>query len=133
MLRSGLKSTILFAFLALAPAVFAGGPRWVAGSSYFNTSVKGQPVHWKNGVISYYLDQNGLTTLAYHTLMTSLVAASANAWNSVPTAAVNITLGGNLSEDVSGLNVTVGPNGISVGRGLAAPLADRDRPAAFRR
>jgi hypothetical protein len=114
MLRSGLKSTILFAFLDLAPAVFAGGPRWVAGSSYFNTSVKGQPVHWKNGVVSYYLDQNGLTTLAYHTLMTSLVAASANAWNSVPTAAVNITLGGNLSEDVSGSNVTAGPNGISM-------------------
>ena len=114
MLRSGLKSTILFALLAFAPAVFAGGPRWVAGSSYFNTSVKGQPVHWKNGVVSYYLDQNGLTTLAYHTLMTSLVAASANAWNSVPTAAVNITLGGNLSEDVSGSNVTAGPNGISM-------------------
>ncbi len=114
MLRSGLKLSVLFVSLAIAPAVFAGGPRWVAGSSYFNPSVKGQPVHWKNGVVSYYIDQNGLTPLAYHTLLTSLVAQSAAAWNSVPTAAVNITVGGSLNEDVSGANVTVGPNGISM-------------------
>jgi hypothetical protein len=114
MLRSSLKLSLWFASLAIVPAMFAGGPRWVAGSSYFNTSVKGRPVHWKNGVISYYLDQNALTPLAYHTLMTTLVAQSANAWNNVPTAAVNITLGGNLNEDVSGANVTVGPNGISM-------------------
>ena len=114
MLRSGLKLSVLLVSLAIAPAIFAGGPRWVAGSSYFNPSVKGQPVHWKNGAISYYLDQNGLTPLAFHTLMTSLVAQSAAAWNNVPTAAVSITLGGSLNEDVSGSNVTVGPNGISM-------------------
>src|ERR1700744_1536330 len=114
MLRSGLKLSVLLVSLAIAHAVFAGGPRWVAGSSYFNSWVKGQPVHWKNGAISYYLDQNGLTPLAFHTLMTSLVAQSAAAWNNVPTAAVSITLGGSLNEDVSGSNVTVGPNGISM-------------------
>jgi len=114
MFSSSRKFLILAVALALTQAAFAGGPRWVAGSGYFNSSVKGQPVHWANGAISYYLDQGALTSLAYHTLMTGLVAQSANAWNAVPTAAVNITLGGNLNEDVSGANVTVGPNGITM-------------------
>jgi len=125
MLRSGLKLSVLLVSLAIAPAVFAGGPRWVAGSSYFNSSVKGQPVHWKNGAISYYLDQNGLTPLAYHTLLTGLVAQSANAWNNVPTAAVSITLGGALNEDVSGANVTVGPSGISMPADIQSTAASK--------
>src|SRR5579862_7205850 len=114
MFSSCRKLSILVAILALTQAAFAGGPRWVAGSSYFNTSVKGQPVHWQNGTISYYLDQNALTPLAYHTLMTTIVAQAATVWNSVPTAAVNLTLGGYLNEDVSGSNVIAGPNGITM-------------------
>ncbi len=115
MFRSGCKISILLLFLLiLASAAFAGGPRWVAGSAYFDASVKGQPVHWKNGAVSYYLDQGALSTLGFHTLMTSLVAQSANAWNNVPTAAVSITNGGNLSEDVSGSNVIAGANGITM-------------------
>ena len=114
MFSSCRKLSILVAILSLTQGAFAGGPRWVAGSSYFNTSVKGQPVHWKNGAISYYLDQGALTTLAYHTLMVSVVALSANAWNNVPTAAISITNGGSLNEDVSGSNVIAGPNGITM-------------------
>src|SRR5215470_4611203 len=110
----GRKLSILIITLVLTQTAFAGGPRWVAGSSYFNSAVKGQPVHWKNGAISYYLDQNALTPFAYHTLMTGLVAQAANAWNNVPTAAVSITNGGNLNEDVSGANVTAGANGIAM-------------------
>jgi len=111
MFSTSRKLPFLVVILSLTLSSFAGAPRWVAGSSYFDASVKGQPVHWKNGVISYYLDQNGLTPLAYHTLLTSLVAQSANVWNNVPTAAVSITNGGSLNEDVSGSNVTVGSNG----------------------
>ncbi len=114
MFSSCRKFSFLVLMLALTQAAFAGGPRWVAGSSYFNTSVKGQPVYWKNGNVSYYLDQNGLSALAIHTLMTSVVAASANVWNNVPTAGVSITNGGSLNEDVSGSNVIPGPNGITM-------------------
>ncbi|QNI30556.1 IPT/TIG domain-containing protein [Alloacidobacterium dinghuense] len=108
------KFSVVAATLIFTHLAFAGGPRWVAGSSYFNASVKGQPVHWKNGAISYYLDQGALTPLAFHSLMTSLVAQSASVWNNVPTAAVSITNGGSLNEDVSGANVSAGPNGITM-------------------
>jgi hypothetical protein len=57
MFSSSRKLPTLAVVLALTPIAFAGGPRWIAGSSYFNSSVKGQPVHWKNGSVSYYLDQ----------------------------------------------------------------------------
>lgn len=114
MFSSSRKLLILIVLLSLNSAAFAGGPRWVAGSSYFNTSVKGQPLHWKNGAVSYYLDQGALTPYAYHTLMTSVVAQSAAIWNNVPTAAVSITLGGYLNEDVNGSNVIAGTNGVTV-------------------
>jgi hypothetical protein len=57
MFSSSRKLPTLAVVLALTPIAFAGGPRWIAGSSDFNSSVKGQPVHWKNGSVSYYLDQ----------------------------------------------------------------------------
>lgn len=41
--------------------VYAGGPRWIAGSSYFNASVKGQPVVWAGGQITYYFDPTNLS------------------------------------------------------------------------
>jgi IPT/TIG domain len=114
MFSSSRKLPALAVVLALTPIAFAGGPRWVAGSSYFNLSVKGQPVHWKDGSVSYYLDQGALSAVGYPTLMSSLVAASANAWNNVPTAAVSITLGGYLNEDISGANVTTGASGVTM-------------------
>lgn len=114
MLRSVYKLLAILALAALVPPAFAGGPRWVAGSSYFNTAAKGQPLHWKNGVVTFYADQGTLSALAYYTLTYNLIVAAAAAWNSVPTAAVKITPGGNLSEDVNGNNVKVGANGISM-------------------
>jgi len=112
MLRSGYRFSIWLLVFALAQLAFAGGPRWVAGSSYFNSSVKGQPVHWKNGTISYYVDQSALSAVGYRTLMISVLAQSAAVWNSVSTAGVSITNGGNLNEDVNGSNVIATANGI---------------------
>lgn len=125
----GKLTTLVTALALLTQAAFAGGPRWVAGSSYFNGSVKGQPVHWKNGTISYYLDQGSLTPLAYGSLMVSLVAQSASAWNSVPTAAVSITNGGSLNENVSGSNVIAGPNGITMPADIQSD--DTSKPLAI--
>ena len=40
--------------VALAPvAAWAGGPKYVAGVSYFNPAVVGQPVHWAGGQVNY--------------------------------------------------------------------------------
>ena len=35
----------------------AGGPQYVAGSSYFNASAMGQPLTWSQGTVNYYTDQ----------------------------------------------------------------------------
>src|SRR5579883_325091 len=97
--------------LLVSPFAFCGGPRWVAGPSYFDPSVKGRPVRWANGAVSYYLDQGGLGPAADASTAASMVAAAAAAWNSVPTAAVNIAPGGMLDEDVSGSNVSANSDG----------------------
>ena len=85
----------------------AGGPRWVAGSTYFDSSLKGKPVVWKDGQIRYYTDQCNLSPTVTQTQANAMVAASAAIWSSVPTAAVSILAGGSLAEDVNGTNVVL--------------------------
>jgi hypothetical protein len=50
----------LLASLLLPAAAVAGGPKHVAGVSYFNPGVVGQPLHWANGQLNYYVDQGPL-------------------------------------------------------------------------
>ena len=106
--RSRLLTLLLFLSSALlAPgAAQASGPHWVAGVNYFTPAAKGQPIVWANGQISYYLDQGALSSSVSNSQAASLVATAAAVWSAVPTAAVAITRGGSLSEDVSGSNVT---------------------------
>ncbi len=59
---------IVFFFAALARA---GGPAYVAGSSYFNSGTMGQPITWSQGQVNYYTDQGDLSPI--------LPNASANA------------------------------------------------------
>ena len=82
----------------------ASGPHWVTGVNYFNA--KGNPVVWANGKVSYYLDKGALSSSVSNSQAASLVAGAATVWSNVATAAVAITNGGTLSEDVSGSNVT---------------------------
>ena len=46
----------LAASLLVHAAAVAGGPKFVAGVSYFNPGVLGQPLHWANGQLNYYVD-----------------------------------------------------------------------------
>jgi IPT/TIG domain len=92
----------------------AGGPRWVAGSSYFNPSVKGQQVVWANGQVTYYTDLGNLSSQVTQAQANTMVAAAAAEWGSVKTAAVTIQSGGSLAEDVSGINVTTGTTGVTL-------------------
>ena len=63
--RSGFvrKATalLLALFALVAPAsLVAGGPRRVAGISFFDPAVVGQPIHWPGGLVRFYVDQGPL-------------------------------------------------------------------------
>jgi hypothetical protein len=100
----------LIPFALCATAAFAGGPKYIAGASYFNSSVLGQPVRWASGQVSYYVDQGPLNASVSNQQATAMVDAAAALWSSVPTAGVTLTDKGQLNEDVSGSNIIAGPN-----------------------
>lgn len=94
------------ALVALAPlAARAGGPKYVAGTSYFNAGVVGQPVHWGAGQVNYYVDQGPLNGAVSHEQATAMVDEAAALWSAVSTAGVTLTDKGPLNEDVSAVNV----------------------------
>ncbi|WP_348265011.1 hypothetical protein P8935_10845 [Telmatobacter sp. DSM 110680] len=102
-----------FAFLLLTPALaaptmFAGGPKYIAGTAYFNPAVVGQPVHWSGGVVNYYVDHGPLNVKISNQQATAMVDAAAAIWSGVPTAGVRLTNAGSLNEDVSGATIVAG-------------------------
>lgn len=78
----------------------AGGPRWVAGSSFFDPSVNGQPVIWSGGQVTYYVDVSALSPVYGESKAADTVGDAASIWNRVTTAAVAIQYGGKLAENV---------------------------------
>jgi len=90
------------------PFALAGGPRFVAGTAYFNPAVVGQPVHWSGGVVNYYVDQGSLNSQISAQNATAMVDAAAAIWSAVPTAGVILTDSGPLNEDVNGASVIAG-------------------------
>ena len=97
--------------LLFALTLRAGGPKLVAGSSYFDPSTTAQPLVWPGGVILYYTDQGSLSPILSNASANNLVASAFSVWTSVPTAAVGASSGGSLAEDVNGSNVTVNSDG----------------------
>ena len=93
-------------FLLLAPPfALAGGPKYVAGISFFNSANLGQPIHWSNGQVNYYVDQGPLNGSVSNQQATAMVDAAAALWSAVPTAAVTLTDMGPLNEDVNGNSI----------------------------
>src|SRR6202022_3069054 len=84
----------------------AGGPKRVAGTSYFNASTTGQPIVWPLGQLTYYTDQGDLSPILPASSADTLVADAFSQWTSVSTAALGATKAGHLAEDVNGSNVT---------------------------
>ncbi len=100
------------ALLALAPAAaLAGGPKYVAGASFFNPAALGQPIHWADGQVQYYVDQGPLSASVSNQQATAMVDAAAALWSAVPTAGVTLTDMGSLNEDVNGSNIQVNSSG----------------------
>ena len=108
LLRLAFAATILF-LCTLASR--AGGPARVAGSAYFDSSVEGRPLTWSQGRITYYVDQGNLSPVLPNSDANALVASAFSQWTSVPTAALSVTAGGSLAEDVSGANVSRNADG----------------------
>lgn len=89
----------------------AGGPKYVAGSSYFNSSTMGQPLTWSLGEVNYYTDQGDLSPILPNTAANALVASAFAQWTSVSTTALLATNAGQLAEDVNGTDIAVDANG----------------------
>jgi hypothetical protein len=89
----------------------AGGPKNVAGTSYFDSNTTGQPLVWPQGIITYYTDQGNLSPILPNASANSFVASAFSVWTSVPTAAITAASGGQLAEDVNGTNVILNADG----------------------
>lgn len=115
----GLCAAVLLAGMA----AWAGGPKYVAGSSYFNPAAAGQPLRWANGQVNYSLDQGPLNDTVSHAQAAAMVDAAAALWNAVPTAGVTLADKGVLNEDVNGGNILVNQSGQIVAPSDVTPAA----------
>jgi IPT/TIG domain len=118
-------SRVLTTILLLAPvSLSAGGPKFVAGVSFFNPAVVGQPVHWAGGQVNYYVDQGSLTSGIDNQHATAMVDAAAALWSAVPTAGVTLVRKGSLNEDVNAVNVVPGNQSIAQPSDVAPSAAN---------
>jgi hypothetical protein len=104
MFRRILEAVVSCAALFAPLLAVAGGPKYVAGSNYFDPGVVGQPIHWASGQVNYYVDRGPLNGSVTHEQATAMVDAAAALWSAVPTAAVTLTNKGTLNEDADGTN-----------------------------
>ena len=100
----------LMVLIALAELARAGGPEYVAGVSYFNAGLAGQPITWAGGTINYYTDQGNFSAILPGSSADAFVADAFSRWTSIPTAAVSTIRAGQLAEDVNGTNVILNPD-----------------------
>ena len=108
-LASGIALLIL-----LPQPVRAGGPRDIAGISFFDSTTKGVPLPWAGGAISYYTDRGNLSPVLSESSADAFVADSFSRWASISTAAVSAVRAGQLGENVSGANVGVSGGAITL-------------------
>src|SRR5580698_2124790 len=117
-LATALAIVVLFAVLARA-----GGPEYVAGSSYFNASTMGQPLTWSLGRVNYYTDQGDLSPILPNNSANVLVADAFAQWTSSSTVGLAVTGAGALDEDVNGSNIAVDSAGVVTGPADISPSA----------
>ncbi|MGA3135161.1 MAG: IPT/TIG domain-containing protein [Terracidiphilus sp.] len=129
-LRTAAAHSFALALLLLAPAAaLAGGPKYVAGVSFFNPAALGQPLHWAGGQVSYYVDQGPLNASVSNQQATAMVDAAAALWSAIPTAGVTLTDSGSLNEDVNGSSIVVGGTNFTVTNEQLSQLGQIAAPA----
>ena len=104
-------ATALAIILFFAALARAGGPAYVAGSSYFNPGTMGQPITWSQSQVNYYTDQGDLSPILPNVSANAFVASAFTQWTSVSTAALTANAAGQLAEDVNGSNIAVNSSG----------------------
>jgi hypothetical protein len=104
-------AVVVIAVLFFTVLARAGGPKQIAGTTYFDPTKTGQPLIWPQGTITYYTDQGDLSPILPNSAANSLVADAFSQWTSIPTAALAATPPGQLAEDVNGGNVFVNGDG----------------------
>jgi len=104
---TSLRGLLGFVLLLAPAAAFAGGPKYIAGSSFFNPGVLGQTLHWPSGQVNYFVDQGPLSSSVTNQQATAMVDAAAALWSAVLTAGVTLKDQGQLNEDVSSANILV--------------------------
>jgi hypothetical protein len=109
--RLAIGITVLVLF---RPQLYAGGPRTIAGTSYFDSAVKGTPLTWNQGAVSYYTDRGDLSPVLPSASADAFVADAFSRWTSISTAAVSAIRAGQLAEDVSGANVSASGGAITL-------------------
>jgi hypothetical protein len=120
------RLVFISALLAFVPSIaLAGGPKYVAGTSFFNPANLGQPIHWSGGQVNYYVDRGALSATVSNQQATAMVDAAASLWSAVPTAAVTLSDKGALNEDVSSSNIA------SVNGQITAPADIPPAAASF--
>ena len=102
---------VVVVVLSFAAIAIAGGPQYVAGSRFFNSSAMGQPLTWSQGQVNYYTDQGDLSPILPNAAANAFVASAFLQWSSVPVAAITVTNPGQLAEDITGSNIAVDSNG----------------------
>jgi IPT/TIG domain len=100
--------------LLLYASSYAGGPEFVAGTSFFDPTVKGAPLTWPQPFISYFTDQGDLSPTMLGPNADAFVANAFGMWNAVSTSAIMMLQSGHLAEDVSSANFTL-INGVITG------------------
>ena len=108
LLRLALTLFVILFFTLLSRA---GGPKYIAGTTYFDSSMAGYPLTWPGGVVTYYTDQGDLSPILPNAPANTFVANALSVWTSIPTAALSAASSGRLAEDVSGTNVVVNSDG----------------------
>src|ERR1035438_2963692 len=111
LLRRATLALPVWVLLFAPAAAWAGGPKYIAGTSYFNPAVLGQPIHWAGGQVNYYVDQGPLNSSISNQQATAMVDAAAALGSAVPTAGITLTNKGQLNEDVNWINI-VATNGV---------------------
>src|SRR5271155_5879415 len=114
---------ILLFFVGVAPA---GGPKFIAGSSYFDSSTMGQPITWSQGQNNYYTDLGDLSPILPNSTANAFVANAFSQWTSISTAALTATSAGQLAEDVNGSNIAVDSSGTVTAPADITPSATQD-------
>jgi len=96
-----LRLAVFLIFISSLATAWAGGPRFVSGSSGYKNA--GVPMGWYTTQPMYFTDPGDLSPSVSHVQADAMVSAAANIWN-VPTANLVLAQGGMLAEHVDTTN-----------------------------